>query len=184
MYKRQLLIAIGILIVPIGGMLFYRQTSLLGLSLKEGGGTTAAAVIGMIPEGLYLMVSLALAASVLRLAAQNTLVQDLKCTETLARVDVLCVDKTGTITQPEMAYCGMLPLATQVTEAQLEKLLSDFVSNMEPDNETMQALQKSLRSDTARKALQVLGFSSETKYSAVSYGGQESYVLGLSLIHI
>lgn len=77
-----------------------------------------------------------------------------------------------------MAYCGMLPLATQVTEAQLEKLLSDFVSNMEPDNETMQALQKSLRSDTARKALQVLGFSSETKYSAVSYGGQESYVLG------
>ena len=155
-------------------MLFYRQTSLLGLSLKEGVETTAAAVIGMIPEGLYLMVSLALAASVLRLAAQNTLVQDLKCTETLARVDVLCVDKTGTITQPEMAYCGMLPLATQVTEAQLEKLLSDFVSNMEPDNETMQALQKSLRSDTARKALQVLGFSSETKYSAVSYGGQES----------
>ena len=174
----RLLIAIGILIVPIGGMLFYRQTSLLGLSLKEGVETTAAAVIGMIPEGLYLMVSLALAASVLRLAAQNTLVQDLKCTETLARVDVLCVDKTGTITQPEMAYCGMLPLATQVTEAQLEKLLSDFVSNMEPDNETMQALQKSLRSDTARKALQVLGFSSETKYSAVSYGGQESYVLG------
>lgn len=77
----------------------------------------------------------------------------------------------------------MLPLATQVTEAQLEKLLSDFVSNMEPDNETMQALQKSLRSDTPRKALQVLGFSSETKYSAVSYGGQESYVLGAAGVY-
>ena len=140
--------------------------------------TTAAAVIGMIPEGLYLMVSLALAASVLRLAQRNTLVQDLKCTETLARVDVLCVDKTGTITQPEMAYCGLLPLDTQLTQEGLETVLSDFVSNMEPDNETMQALQKALKRDDFRKAVQVLGFSSETKYSAVSYGEEESYVLG------
>ncbi|MCI6990556.1 MAG: HAD-IC family P-type ATPase [Clostridiales bacterium] len=174
----RLLIGIGILIVPIGGLLFYRQTSLLGLSVKEGIETTAAAVIGMIPEGLYLMVSLALAASVLRLATKQTLVQDLKCTETLARVDVLCVDKTGTITQPEMVYRGLIPLSTQLEESALEKNLSDFVSNMAPDNETMQALQKSLQSDTARKALQVLGFSSETKYSAVSYTPEECYVLG------
>ena len=75
----RLLLAIGILIVPIGGALYYRQTSLLGLSVREGVETTAAAVIGMIPEGLYLMVSLALAASVLRLATKGTLVQDLKC---------------------------------------------------------------------------------------------------------
>ena len=174
----RLLIGIGILIVPIGGLLFYRQYSLLHLTVKEGVETTAAAVIGMIPEGLYLMVSLALAASVLRLAQRNTLVQDLKCTETLARVDVLCVDKTGTITQPEMAYCGLLPLDTQLTQEGLETVLSDFVSNMEPDNETMQALQKALKRDDFRKAVQVLGFSSETKYSAVSYGEEESYVLG------
>ena len=180
----RLLIAIGILIVPIGGMLFYRQTSLLGLSLKEGVETTAAAVIGMIPEGLYLMVSLALAASVLRLAAQNTLVQDLKCTETLARVDVLCVDKTGTITEGNFVV-QKITLTGDLKEEELlaycascEQFSTHPISNMEPDNETMQALQKSLRSDTARKALQVLGFSSETKYSAVSYGGQESYVLG------
>ena len=175
----RLLIAIGILIVPIGGMLYYRQTSLLGLSVKEGIETTAAAVIGMIPEGLYLMVSLALAASVLRLASRNhTLVQDLKCTETLARVDVLCVDKTGTITQPEMVYQGLTPLVEEADEKMLEELLSDFVCNMAPDNETMQALQKSLRRDTYRKAIQVLGFSSETKYSAVSYTPEECYVLG------
>ena len=118
----RLLIAIGILIVPIGGMLFYRQTSLLGLSVKEGVETTAAAVIGMIPEGLYLMVSLALAASVLRLASRNhTLVQDLKCTETLARVDVLCVDKTGTITQPEMVYQKLVPLAQEL------KVVEDYI---------------------------------------------------------
>ena len=174
----RLLLAIGILIVPIGGALYYRQTSLLGLSIREGVETTAAAVIGMIPEGLYLMVSLALAASVLRLATKGTLVQDLKCTETLARVDVLCVDKTGTITQPDMAYCGLLPLTTELEESEIESRLSDFVSNMAPDNETMQALQTALRQDNYRKAVQVLGFSSETKYSAVAYNREDCYVLG------
>ena len=174
----RLLLAIGILIVPIGGALYYRQTSLLGLSVREGVETTAAAVIGMIPEGLYLMVSLALAASVLRLATKGTLVQDLKCTETLARVDVLCVDKTGTITQPEMAYCGLLPLTTELEEAEIEAHLSDFVSNMAPDNETMQALQTALQREDPRKAVQVLGFSSETKYSAVAYSREDCYVLG------
>ena len=174
----RLLLAIGILIVPIGGALYYRQTSLLGLSVREGVETTAAAVIGMIPEGLYLMVSLALAASVLRLATKGTLVQDLKCTETLARVDVLCVDKTGTITQPDMAYCGLLPLTTELEEAEIEAHLSDFVSNMAPDNETMQALQAALQREDPRKAVQVLGFSSETKYSAVAYSREDCYVLG------
>lgn len=174
----RLLLAIGILIVPIGGALYYRQTSLLGLSVREGVETTAAAVIGMIPEGLYLMVSLALAASVLRLATKGTLVQDLKCTETLARVDVLCVDKTGTITQPEMAYCGLLPLTTELEETEIEAHLSDFVSNMAPDNETMQALQTALQREDHRKAVQVLGFSSETKYSAVAYSREDCYVLG------
>lgn len=174
----RLLLAIGILIVPIGGALYYRQTSLLGLSIREGVETTAAAVIGMIPEGLYLMVSLALAASVLRLATKGTLVQDLKCTETLARVDVLCVDKTGTITQPEMAYCGLLPLTTELEETEIEAHLSDFVSNMAPDNETMQALQAALQQEEHRKAVQVLGFSSETKYSAVAYSREDCYVLG------
>ena len=167
----RLLLAIGILIVPIGGALYYRQTSLLGLSVREGVETTAAAVIGMIPEGLYLMVSLALAASVLRLATKGTLVQDLKCTETLARVDVLCVDKTGTITQPEMAYCGLLPLTTELEETEIEAHLSDFVS-------TMQALQTALQREDHRKAVQVLGFSSETKYSAVAYSREDCYVLG------
>ncbi|MFR6380740.1 MAG: hypothetical protein ACLUNZ_14110 [Evtepia sp.] len=168
--------------------MYYRQTSLLGLSVREGVETTAAAVIGMIPEGLYLMVSLALAASVLRLATKGTLVQDLKCTETLARVDVLCVDKTGTITQPDMAYRGLLPLTTELEETEIEAHLSDFVSNMAPDNETMQALQTALQREDPRKAVQVLGFSSETKYSAVAYSrvdceralGALEFILGAS----
>ena len=174
----RLLLVIGILIIPIGLLLFHRQTALLGLSVKEGVETTAAAVIGMIPEGLYLLVSVALATSVARLATKGTLVQDLKCTETLARVDVLCVDKTGTITQPEMAYQGLIPLSPDLSQETLTTVLSDFVSNMQPDNETMVALQKALKREGARNAVQVLGFSSETKYSAVAYSMEECYVLG------
>lgn len=93
-------------------------------------------------------------------------------------MDVLCVDKTGTITQPEMAYCGLLPLTTELEEAEIEAHLSDFVSNMAPDNETMQALQTALQREDHRKAVQVLGFSSETKYSAVAYSLEDCYVLG------
>lgn len=152
----RLLLVIGILIIPIGLLLFHRQTALLGLSVKEGVETTAAAVIGMIPEGLYLLVSVALATSVARLATKGTLVQDLKCTETLARVDVLCVDKTGTITQPEMAYQGLIPLSPDLSQEALTTVLSDFVSNMQPDNETMVALQKALKREGARNAVQVL----------------------------
>ena len=174
----RLLIGIGILIVPIGGLLFYRQTTLLGMSVKEGIESTAAAVIGMIPEGLYLLVSLALAASVARLAARNTLVQDLKCTETLARVDVLCVDKTGTITEPEMAYQGLIPLDERYSPEELESLLSYFVSSMEPDNETMIALQDRLLDESLRKATEILCFSSERKYSAACFGRGQWYALG------
>lgn len=174
----RLLIVIGILIIPIGLLLYYRQTTLLGVPVQEGIETTAAAVIGMIPEGLYLLVSIALAASVARLAARHTLVQDLKCTETLARVDVLCVDKTGTITQPDMEYTALIPLANTHTEEELTALLTDFVSNMAPDNQTMQALQKALKSESARPAARVLGFSAETKCSTVFFEGQEGYVLG------
>jgi len=174
----RLLIAIGILIVPIGGLLYYRQTTLLGLSVKEGVESTAAAVIGMIPEGLYLLVSLALAASVARLASRNTLVQDLKCTETLARVDVLCVDKTGTITEPEMDYQGLIPLDDRYEPEELERLLSYFVSSMEPDNETMIALQNDLMDENAQPANEIIGFSSERKYSAASFGWGQWYALG------
>ena len=168
----------GIIIIPIGGLLFYQSFYVSKAGFSASVVSAVAAVIGMIPEGLYLMVSLALAASVLRLATKGTLVQDLKCTETLARVDVLCVDKTGTITQPEMAYCGLLPLTTELEETEIEAHLSDFVSNMAPDNETMQALQTALQREDPRKAVQVLGFSSETKYSAVAYSREDCYVLG------
>lgn len=104
----KLIIMIGITIIPIGIMIFVQSFVNIGRNLKDSITGMAAAVIGMIPEGLYLLSSLALAVSTIRLAADKVLVHDMKCIETLARVDVLCVDKTGTITEPEMDVCGYI----------------------------------------------------------------------------
>lgn len=104
----KLIIMIGIIIIPIGIMVFTQSFVNIGRNLKDSITGMAAAVIGMIPEGLYLLSSLALAVSTIRLAADKVLVHDMKCIETLARVDVLCVDKTGTITEPDMEVCGYI----------------------------------------------------------------------------
>ena len=104
----KLIIMIGIIIIPIGIMVFTQSFVNIGRNLKDSITGMAAAVIGMIPEGLYLLSSLALAVSTIRLAADRVLVHDMKCIETLARVDVLCVDKTGTITEPDMEVCGYI----------------------------------------------------------------------------
>ena len=91
---------VGILIVPIGIFLFVQQYVLSGASFRDSVLSMVAAVLGMIPEGLYLLTSVALAVSVMRLARRRTLVHEMSAVETLARVDVLCVDKTGTVTLP------------------------------------------------------------------------------------
>lgn len=104
----KLIIMIGIIIIPIGIAVFTQSFVNIGRNLKDSITGMAAAVIGMIPEGLYLLSSLALAVSTIRLAANKVLVHDMKCIETLARVDVLCVDKTGTITEPDMEVCGYI----------------------------------------------------------------------------
>ncbi len=174
----RLIQVIGVVIIPFGIMMFWNQYRVLGLSQKVSVENTAAAIIGMIPEGLYLLTSIALAASTIRLARKNTLVHDMKCIETLARVDVLCVDKTGTITQPQMQVGEILPLAQTSLEEQ-KKQLGDFVQSMHADNETMKALQAYFKEHAAsRKAVRIRGFSSATKYSAADFGAQEAYVLG------
>lgn len=171
--------AIGIILIPFAILTFRSQYVGLGLSEKVSVENTAAAVIGMIPEGLYLLTSIALAASTVRLAAKRTLVHDMKCIETLARVDVLCVDKTGTITEPQMEFCRLLPLEASVHEPiSVEQRLSDFVCAMSADNETMRALKKQFPGEKSESVLSVLGFSSKTKYSAVQMDENTGYVLG------
>ena len=104
---------IGIIIIPFSIFMYINQHEILGLSSKVSIENTAASVIGMIPEGLYLLTSVALAVSVMRLAKKKTLVHDMKCIETLARVDVICVDKTGTVTEPDMRVKDIIPLDSE-----------------------------------------------------------------------
>lgn len=105
---------IGVLIIPIAIILFSQQYFINNTPVRASVTSTVAAILGMIPEGLYLLASVALAVSVMRLAMQKVLVHNMKCIETLARVDVLCVDKTGTITDNTMTVKKMLPLRADV----------------------------------------------------------------------
>ena len=132
----RLIQVVGFALIPVGCILFYRQFHVLGMDFRTSTQSTVAALIGMIPEGLYLLTSVAMAVSAMKLAQQKVLVQDMNCIETLARVDVLCVDKTGTITEPGMEVQDLIPLDQQDTPERLESVLAALYSGTEPENDT------------------------------------------------
>lgn len=178
----RLIIVMGILIIPIGVALFVQSYFINEGSFADSITSMVAAVIGMIPEGLYLLASVAMALSATRLAKRDVLIHDMKCIETLARVDVLCVDKTGTITEPGMQVYSFEPCLTGETEreALLDELhakISDFAAALPTDNETMRALQAYFQKTTGKKPVQISTFSSETKYSGVAFENA-TYVIG------
>ena len=174
-----LVTTIGIIILPLGAIMFARQTLQLGLGVTEAVVSTVAALIGMIPEGLYLLVSVALTVSVMRLAQRRTLVHEMGCVELLARVDVLCVDKTGTITETQMDVKGTALLCEdRFNSEDIEMILTDYTGNMPADNETMIALRAYFSNPPRRRARSVAPFSSSVKYSGVSFHDDESYLLG------
>ncbi len=171
---------IGIIIIPFSIFMYINQHEILGLSSKVSIENTAASVIGMIPEGLYLLTSVALAVSVMRLAKKKTLVHDMKCIETLARVDVICVDKTGTVTEPDMRVKDIIPLDSEDKDDYyaFERLIRDFVLNMTADNATMKSLKDHFDDKREyRRASLIKSFSSETKYSAAAFR-DTAYILG------
>lgn len=170
---------VGVIIIPVGIVLFAQQFFFSDATLKESVTGMVAAVIGMIPEGLYLLASVALVVSAMRLAGKKVLLHDMKCIETLARVDVLCVDKTGTITVPDMEVGGLRLLgeATDYDEQQAMQLLSDFSAAMTADNATMKAMKQYFQLPAVNQAENIISFSSATKYSAAIFEGV-SYVLG------
>lgn len=170
---------VGILIIPIGLLLFGQQFFFSGASFSKSITSMVAAVIGMIPEGLYLLASVALVVSVMRLASKKVLVHDMKCIETLARVNVLCVDKTGTITENTMEVNGEIPMDGYDSQsmAPLKQIISDFASAMSSDNITMKDMKDYFNKPSGRKAVSVSPFSSQFKYSGAAFE-DGSYVLG------
>lgn len=138
----KLVLFVGIAIIPIGIALFVQSYLYQKVEFSESIVSMVAAIIGMIPEGLYLLATIAMAVSAVRLAQNQVLLHDMKSIETLARVNVLCVDKTGTITKNEMEVCELINLNERdlVSEHKLEELISDFVSVMDSDNITIQAI--------------------------------------------
>ena len=161
----------GFAIIPVGLLLFSRQFFINGKELLPSIQGGAAAVIGMIPEGLFLLASVALAISAMRLARSKVLVHEMKCIETLARVDVLCVDKTGTVTSPDMSVSDVIFLKDGIEED-----LACLVNSLSSDTSTMVALKKHFKK-AAKKADKIFGFSSEFKYSAAEIKNK-SFVLG------
>lgn len=165
----------GIMIIPVGFVLFCQQHFHEGNSINSSIQGMAAAVIGMIPEGLFLLASTTLAISTMRLARGKVLVHDMKCIETLARVDTLCVDKTGTITESRMSVESVIPVACE--KAELISYISDFASAQTADNATMTAIKSFFRNPTGQSVKSYTGFSAEFKYSGTVLE-RGAYVLG------
>ena len=166
----------GIIIIPLGALQFSHMYFSKGMGYTQSIRSTVASIIGMIPEGLFLLASVTLAISAMRLAKQKVLVHNMKCIETLARTNVLCVDKTGTITENTMQVTGLKPVGDK-SEDELFTLLSDFACEQSADNITMAALKQYFTCPSGAKIVSHTDFSSEFKYSSVSFE-KGAYVLG------
>ncbi len=170
---------IGVALIPIGGALFYTQYFTQDLGLRQSVVSTVAALIGMIPEGLFLLTSVALAVSVVRLARNRTLIHEMNAIETLARVDVLCVDKTGTVTSSRMQVREVVTLdAAAWGETEIGETLGAFYRALEPDNDTARAIAEKFSNGLAWPSRETVPFSSATKWSAVNFAGRGAYVVG------
>ena len=173
----KLIRVMGCVLIPVGVLLFCHEYFRLGLGLTASAEAVVAALVGMIPEGLYLLTSVAMAASAIKLSRQRVLVQDMNCIETLARVDVLCVDKTGTITEPDMRLEQLIPLHNTPVP-KLEAILTAMYGSGEPENETAAALQRAYPGETDWQTEQRIPFTSQTKWSAWTFSDRGSFLVG------
>ena len=163
------------LLVPIGILLFYKLVFIRSLSLQEAVPQCVAAMIGMLPEGLILLTSTALMAGVLKLSRKGTMVRQLYSIESLARVDTLCLDKTGTLTTGQMTLDRLVPLESE--EEELRAAIPRFLGGVDTSSHTLQAVLAAFPAGDEKPAV-VLPFSSERKYSAASFEDGITYAAG------
>lgn len=170
---------VSILIIPIGLLLFYNQCNIDGGNYKDAVIHTVAAIIGMIPEGLILLTSTVLAVSVIRLSKSKVLVQELYCIETLARVDTLCLDKTGTITEGKMEVNKIVP--ESISNEEFEEILAVIGNYSEDNNATINAIRDGFNEQKIKQTWNVektVPFSSQKKWSGVEFKDKGSYIIG------
>lgn len=165
---------VSIVILPIGGLLFLKQFFYGNQTFANSIVSTVAAVLGMIPEGLVLLTSVALTLSILRLAKKKTLVQELFCIETLARVDVLCLDKTGTITEGTM----QVEFDVKMKNVDISEIIGNLMNSLSDINVTAQALKEHYPIKENYKPYYVIPFSSDRKYSGTSFLERGTYYIG------
>lgn len=159
---------VGFIIIPIGVILVYQSMVVNGSNYTEAIISMVGAITGMIPEGLYLLVTIALAISAARLAKMNVLLHDMKSIESLARVDMLCVDKTGTITSNDMNVTDIVKsIGYKKNDKKYEDILSKYVFTINDNNDTIFALRKYFKNNNKLDFIEILPFNSKNKYSAI-----------------
>ncbi len=168
---------VSFIIVPLGILLFSRQIFLDNNTYQNAVVNTVAALIGMIPEGLVLLTSTVLAVGVIKLSRKKVLVQDLYCIETLARVDVMCLDKTGTLTEGKMEVKDLISVSDK-SKSELGNIIGMIVGALDDNNATSNALKEVYYRKETSDILSKIPFSSERKYSGITLTNKETYLIG------
>ncbi|WP_252250445.1 cation-translocating P-type ATPase [Clostridium sp. ZBS13] len=166
------------IIIPVGVLLFVEAYFFRGEVIKSSVISTSASLLGMLPKGLVLLISISLATGVIKLAKKKVLVQDLYSVETLAHVDMLCLDKTGTITEGKMQVSNIEIFDNGIVPITVERAMSAFVNEMEDNNATFQALKDYFKGNDKFEVVDKIPFSSERKWSSISFKDIGSIVVG------
>lgn len=174
---KRIIKVVGFIIIPVGILLFISQRSVEGTTLSNAMVNTVAGVIGMIPEGLVLLTSVSFILGVGRLATKRALVQEMEAIEALARVNVLCTDKTGTITTGELEVTEIIPLADKDMD-DIRAVMNEIAFAFDDVNSTQTALMNYFTNTGDWNVTDAIPFSSARKYRAISFEGHGAYVLG------
>ena len=168
---------LSFIIIPLGAALFCNQYLIIGSSIGNSIINTVAALIGMIPNGLVLLTSSVMAVSVIRLSKQKVLVQQLYCIETLSRVNVICLDKTGTITTGNMKLHDIIP-NNNYTKEEFSKIILKIVNGLDDNSSTFKAIRDKYQDKIKQEVIDTIPFSSERKFSALQIKNDYSYYIG------
>ena len=168
----------GKIIIPFGVALLLEALILKGLPLKSSVVNTSTALLGMLPKGIALLTITSLLTAVIKLGLKKVLVQEMYSVETLARVDMLCLDKTGTITQGKMKVDSLIPLTETYDENAIASILTSYMANSQNKNPTAQAIRQGFQGQESYTVLSSIPFSSDRKWGAMEMEGLGTVFLG------